>query len=1408
MMNNDPILRTIRILISSPGDVAEERDRAHQVIDSLRRRYVKRFLLKPLLWEDLPLQLDASFQQGIDFLLSKEEGVDIAIFILWSRLGSAVGPLIKDKDGREYRSGTERELDLMLEARKRSGGWRPAVLAYTRQDETCFEERLRGRPTTEKEDLIAQKKLVEEFITHNFSDQEHGHNTRAFHMFNRPVKFSQRLRAHLIELLDGLAGETTETVWDTDRQGPPYLGLKAFQPEHAAIFFGREEETLEIRFSLRERAKQGCAFLLLTGASGSGKSSLARSGALPDVVEHELDDQVVAWRSLIVTPAELAPDPILGLARRLATPDVWPNLRNDDAAIATLTRGFRENPKLTIDLVLQPAINELGARHHGSVRLFLVIDQMEEIFASHVMTDADRSAFLLLIEALAHFGAVWVLATARSDFFHKIQNEPSLFRLLEGRGPMPVLPPGADALQRLIEEPARLAGLRFEEREGVSLALRILRDAVAHAELLPLLEFVLRELYEKSGKTDRRLTFASYEELGGLEGAVGSQAEKAFNSLPSDAQGALPAILPLLVTVDSANDQAAVRRRAPLDELRATPARQHLTDCLIATRFLTTDRQGQESVASFTHEALLRRWDRIANWITFNREHLRIHSRVLAAVTNWEKHQRRKDLLLSAGKPLDEANELIASQMELEKAICEFIEESRARYRFNTRVRRAALASLCILTVLSCVAGGLAWRAQRVAEKRTRELRQQVYDNSIAIAEREISQNYDIGKASGLLQSDSCPTELRGWEWHYLMRLRDGGRAPLVGHATGLWAAEFSPDGNLVATCSIDGTLKLWKAESGELIRTIKADATNTFGVSAILQAANLAQIPIMCLSFSPDGRKIATGSFDLQLKGLKPDRDSPGVVRIWDIASGKLESSFSDQKGVALSLTYSPDGRRIASSSINPDNSYVVWDVESGRVVKRVLGHKSHLHRLRFSPDGRILAAGETDGALKLWESSAFEELLSIDAHKGPVVGISFLPADGSQFATAGEDGMIRVWHTDSGKMIHEMEGHSGGACDVRFSPDGTRLASGGFDKTVRLWDADTGQPKITLRGHTELVWNVAFSPDGRRLVSASFDKTARIWDATPRRAAAAVGEFAVGDHRERVNTVASCKGSDYFVSGGWDKTLRVWDAQTGKVVSVVEGHQGTIWCVAMSPDGSKIGSASWDHTAKIWDSRTGRPLLTLGGHTAPVHCIAFSPDGRRVATGAFDGQMMIWDATSGKLIANGDGFIFPVMAVAFSPDGRFVASGGSDKNVRIWDAEQGKVLCTLPGHNASIHGISYSPDGAHIASASWDRTLRLWDFEQDGGGRVPRCNKTWVLQHDDRVNSVTFSPDSRFIASACEDKTVRIWDVATRKQVGTPRLHRAVVWSISFLGDGKRLVSASWEKPNWIHVWNFGLK
>lgn len=716
-------MNPIRIFISSPGDVKEERERAVEVIHSLRRRYARKFVLLPVVWEDLPLEPDMSFQQGIDLFL-QNPGVDIAVFILWSRLGSPLGPAIRKSDGSPYRSGTEREYDLLTHARRQSleteGTARPRMIVYTRRDDSSFHARLRGRKTEELAELLEQKQLAESFMRETFHDPESATNISAYHPFDRPATFSQRLRVHLQAMLDEMAGDADEVIWDITRQGPPFLGLDAFQPEHSEIFYGREEEILEARHSLKHQASNGCAFLLLSGASGSGKSSLARAGILPELITHEPDHTAEVWKHLIATPSELGTDPILGLLERIVSKELLPELDGQVPSLTKLAADLARDPAAFFGYAFPKALEAASARLGGSIRIVILIDQLEELFTRDATGSAMRAGFLNFVETLARSGSFWILATVRSDFYQEIQSEPALVRMKEGKGLMDVLPPHPDAIARLIEEPARLAGLVFEEKDGQRLSQRILRDAALQPELLPLLEFVLLELCHAAGP-DGVLTHDAYDRLGGVDGALRHKAKQTYEALPPDARRTFGNVMQSMVTLNAADDadteiEKPVRVHALLEHFPSGSPERAFIHAFIDARLFTTGFSTEKNAPTVTvaHEALLRVWDRMIEWHGENRDFLLARSRIAARM-------KEGSPLLKGDPLLDSARFFLTTKpdgfTEAQKPwITRAVQQAEDMEKRTTRLRRITFASLLLLAIAASIAAAWAVSARSDAK--------------------------------------------------------------------------------------------------------------------------------------------------------------------------------------------------------------------------------------------------------------------------------------------------------------------------------------------------------------------------------------------------------------------------------------------------------------------------------------------------------------------------------------------------------------------------------------------------------------------------------------------------------------------------------------------------------------------
>ncbi|KZT51139.1 WD40 repeat-like protein [Calocera cornea HHB12733] len=384
----------------------------------------------------------------------------------------------------------------------------------------------------------------------------------------------------------------------------------------------------------------------------------------------------------------------------------------------------------------------------------------------------------------------------------------------------------------------------------------------------------------------------------------------------------------------------------------------------------------------------------------------------------------------------------------------------------------------------------------------------------------------------------------------------------------------------------------------------------------------------------------------------------------------------LSGHTGGVTSIAFSPDGRRIVSGSW--DHTLRLWNADTGAAMREPLtGHDRQVTSVAFSPDGRRIVSGSWENTLRLWNAdtgAAIDEPLT--GHTDGVLSVALSP-DSRRIVSGSGDGTLRLWNADTGAAMGEpLTGHDSEVTSVAFSPDGRRIVSGSWDHTLRLWNADTGAAiGEPLTGHTGEVASVAFSPDGRRIVSGSWDHTLRLWNADT---GAAIGEPLTG-HTGEVYSVAFSPDGRRIVSGSSDHTLRLWNADTGAAIGEpLTGHTGEVYSVAFSPDGRRIVSGSGDGTLRLWNADTGAAIgEPLTGHDGEVYSVAFSPDGRRIVSGSGDGTLRLWNADTGAAIGEPlTGHDSEVASVAFSPDGRRIVSGSWDHTLRLWNADTGAAI------------------------------------------------------------------------------------------------------------------------------------
>jgi tetratricopeptide (TPR) repeat protein len=727
----------LKIFISSPGDVKDERRRAALVITRLKREFARFYDISPVLWEYEPMLSSGNFQDVID----PPADADILVLILWSRLGT---PLPERTAKREYKglddrvpvTGTEWEYEQALGARERRGGL-PDLLVYRSFNKARAEyDRIE-----ELAQMQVQWEALQRFWQRYFQAPD-GTFKAAFNRFESLDQFETKLEQHLRELLRRRLPKLPARR-PGDRidwwSGSPYRGLQAFDIGQAAVFFGRGVAERTVTEALVRRAAEGSAFMLVLGASGSGKSSLVRAGILPDLMAPGVVSGVTTWRHAIIQPAELAPDPLAGLAAALLRDDVLPELarigyRQDE--IEMQLRGGPELIQIPLRLALERAAAADSAATGGGVaqgRLILVLDQFEVLLTSAAFTTNTRGALDLLFAKLAQSGLVWIIVTLRSDFYHRMVEFPLLNGLATGLGQYLLAPPSPPEIEQIIRRPAEVAGLQFEVEDESGIPLdAVIRDSAARDPAsLPLLSFVLDELYRRDVEANHRnvLSYETYAQLGALEGAIARHAEAMVESLTTEQAAALPALLLALVEIDEIKGTVTARtvRQANLADLR----QGELADRLVTERLAVADDKGAGKILRLAHEALLVNWPLLAKLIAEHRDFLVIRRRLQADATIWEDHKRHDDFLLPSGRRIAEAEELLSQRRaELDPEIVAFAESSiiaerervaaaqRAKeegLRRDLKRARRFVAVVSVLLLLAVAGGVFAWWESSVA---------------------------------------------------------------------------------------------------------------------------------------------------------------------------------------------------------------------------------------------------------------------------------------------------------------------------------------------------------------------------------------------------------------------------------------------------------------------------------------------------------------------------------------------------------------------------------------------------------------------------------------------------------------------------------------------------------------------
>jgi WD40 repeat protein len=1195
----------------------------------------------------------------------------------------------------------------------------------------------------------------------------------------------------------------------------PYPGLASFDAGSQRFFFGRSEAVDDVLGALRFRPADAGP-LVLVGASGAGKSSVLRAGVLPALRRGELPGLSADHVQVVLTPGE---HPLAALAARVLEEISAPGLSSavlravnaEPASFASLVdellvhRALRDPAMSSLDLAstpvgptaARPTVSGPAAARH----LVVAVDQFEETFTLCV-DEAERAAFIEALVSLAtpgpdaRRGPATVLITVRGDFYLPCVDHPLLAQAL-ARGQVVIGPMRPEDIREVVVRPAAAVGAAVEPAL-VELVLDDLADeSMAGSGSLPLLAHALRATWEL--RVAGRLTVDAYRGVGRLTGALTKTADGWFTGLDAAAQETARALLLGLVRVGELGEATRrPRQRAALLAEVTGPGAAGVLDQLIGGLRLV---EADEDRVQITHEALLRAWPRLREWLELDRAGALVRQRLDDGGQDWEDNGRDPALLLR-GQRLAAAREWAepgGRRRPLPSPAADFYEASVTNEQAETdQVRRRArrlLTLVAALTVVALVAAGMTTFAfvsragATAARNGATAAENRASSAHIAdIADSISNDNSEVGAQMALVADRTADTP----EARTSILSADTPTRLLHAHQASIGTVAWNPDGRTVASGSDDGIVKLWDVTVGTSV------AARPVGAPLRQGTANQAHA-VKAVTFDRTGHLMAVGTAN-------------GEVRIYDVtnrAAPRVRDTLPPAPlagGGVFGLVFSPKADLLAAGGYG--NSVALFDVSAPGAPRFIgaLATGAAVRAVAFSPDGTLLATGGEDGRALLWNvtnpaSASLPQVLYTPqedlVRTTQIRAIAFSPAGDELAVETIYDALIRYAVMDgTATRVGRLSMLTSQLTALAYiTPHTLALASdGNVVATVPIGvqtgddSTDDASSSLTETDLRATPWSLALDPKDRYWIVVSGSDGALRWirwepRATFRRATPAAilprsasSTITVTDRQDlfvyddvikpglpseqrlRAAVTLDLDGDPYAVGNASLSTAR-------GILAVNTGDKISLW------DVSDRAIASWPRYDPAAAPPTIAPLAVLPRAVDQTISVAVSADGRQLAIGDLGG-VELWDITNPRAPT-----MLGAQLSAFKPTG----------------AVQ----------------VAFSPDGTRLAAASNDQTFKVWPV----AGRLTGGPEATLNLGDEIVSSPVFRPDGHVVALGGEDGQVRLVDVSdpTRLRVaGTTTRQASGTNVLAFSADGRRLVAGGslqtriWDvsdprKPQW---------